>query len=221
MDTHQAIKSRLSIRSYLDREVRREEIEELLEVARWAPSGGNIQPWKVVIVSGDTKQRISADIVSAFTSGIQPHPDIMYYPDKWFEPYKSRRFACGLELYRALGIERANKEKRTEAWLQNYTFFGAPVGLLFFLEQTIGGGAWVDLGILLQSIMLSAHAMGLGTCPQATLADYPDIVRRHLHCSSDWLLMCGMALGYPDLDAPVNQYRTSREPVGNICQWFD
>jgi nitroreductase len=221
MDVLQAIRGRTSTRAFLDRPVARETVEAILEAARWAPSGVNAQPWQVAVVTGATKRRIGEAIIAARDSGVPEHPDYHYYPKEWSEPYKSRRKACGLALYSALGIGRDDAEARKAAWYRNYRFFDAAVGLLFFNDARLSKGSWVDMGMFIQNVMLAARGHGLETCPQASLAEYPDIVRGILNVSPDRHLVCGMALGYANTEHPVNRYRTEREPVSTFTTWHD
>lgn len=220
MDVIDAIKSRSSTRAFLDKPVGRETVEAILDTARWAPSGGNLQPWQVTVVTDKTKKRIGEAIIQARKAGEKERSDFAYYPHEWFEPYKSRRAATGIALYRSLGIARNDMQGRAEAWNRNYRFFDAPVGLLFFINHKLGNGAWTDLGIFLQSLMLTACAHGLATCPQASLSDYPDIIRNILDIGDDCTLICGLALGYPDPEAPVNQYRTDRIKLSEFTRWY-
>jgi nitroreductase len=219
MDVIDAIKSRSSVRAYTDKPVSHNTVEEILDIARWAPSGANMQPWRVIVVTDKVKERVGTACSTAFKNGVEANPDYQYYPSTWQEPYKSRRQKTGLALYNALGIERKDKEKRVEAWLANYNFFGAPVGLLFFVEKNLAEGSLVDYGMFIQSVSLAAIGLGLSTCPQAALADYPDIVRDNVGVDEKWTLLCGMALGYKDESDPVNQYRTSREEVSSFAEW--
>lgn len=221
MDIIRAITSRASTRAFLDRTVSQDMVDAILDTARWAPSGVNTQPWQVMAVSGTTKQRLSDAILAARAAGVEPDPDYHYYPTQWDEPYKTRRFECGMALYGALDIRREDKQRRLEVWEANYRFFDAPVGLLFFIDRRMEKGSWVDMGMFIQNVMLAALAQGLATCPQASLAEYPATVRSTLELTDDLALICGMALGFPDPDAPVNQYRTSREPVSSFCRWYD
>lgn len=221
MDVLDAMRGRQSTRAYLDRPVARETIEAILDAARWAPSGVNAQPWQVAVVSGDTKNRISAALLAARVAGQPQNPDYQYYPAEWAEPYRSRRKASGLALYAALRIGKDDADARLKAWNSNYRFFGAPVGLLFFLDRALSQGSWVDIGLFIQNAMLAARAHGLETCPQAALAEYPDIVRGLLGVPDSRALVCGMALGYADAAHPVNQYRTAREPVSAFTRWHE
>lgn len=221
MDVLEAMRSRKSTRAYLDQPVARATIEAILDAARWAPSGVNSQPWRVAVVTGATKERIATDMLAARTARQPENPDYAYYPSEWREPYKSRRKATGLALYRALNIGKDDAIARLQAWNGNYHFFGAPAGLLFFVDRTLAQGAWVDMGMFIQNVMLAARAHGLDTCPQASLAEYPDIVRAILGMPDTHALVCGMALGYADAAAPVNGYRTEREAVNAFTAWHD
>lgn len=221
MDVLEAMRSRKSTRAYLNKPVARELIETLLEAARWAPSGVNTQPWKVAVVSGATKERISTDMLAARQARQPENPDYAYYPGQWVEPYKSRRKAVGLALYAALKIGKEDATARLTAWNNNYRFFGAPVGLLFFVDRALAQGAWVDMGMFIENVMLAARGLGLDTCPQASLAEYPEIVRGILNMPGTQALVCGLALGYADPSAPTNSFRTLREPVSGFATWHD
>ncbi|MFT6625330.1 MAG: nitroreductase [Cycloclasticus sp.] len=221
MNIKEAIENRISVRSYLDKPVSKETITQVLDTARWAPSGTNTQPWKVLVVQGEKKQAITDAFLSANQAGVKTNPDYEYYPTEWQEPFKQRRFECGMDLYKALDIGREDKEKRIEASLANYKFFGAPVTLFFFIDKVMGKGSWFDMGMFLQSVMLAAREYGLGTCPQASTSDYPDIVREITGVSDQYSLICGLSMGYPDDSKPVNQYRTRRTNVDEFTTWLD
>lgn len=221
MDVLEAMRGRKSTRAYLDKPVARATVESILDAARWAPSGVDSQPWKVAVVTGTTKERISSDLLAARTAKLPENPDYAYYPSEWQEPYKSRRKATGLALYQALNIGKDDPLARLKAWNNNYRFFGAPVGLLFFVDRALAQGAWVDMGMFIENVMLAACGHGLDTCPQAALAEYPDIVRGILNFPNTHALVCGMALGYADQAHPVNNYRTEREPVSAFTSWHD
>ncbi len=221
MKVSEALKKRHSTRAFLPETVEKEKIRRILEAARCAPSGANTQPWQVAVVSGEKKQKLEQRIVTAFQSGEKSRMDYHYYPEEWEDPYKSRRVACGLQLYTTLGITREDRERRMEQWLANYRAFDAPVVLFFFLDPKMETGSFMDYGIFLQSIMLMAVAEGLATCPQAALGEYPWIVKEELGVPDTLLLVCGMALGYEDTEATVNQYRTPREPVESFTRFFE
>lgn len=210
MTVLEALKQRQSVRAFLDQAVEKEKIITILEHAKHAPSGVNMQPWDVCVVSGNKKQEIESKVIQAFESGSKPHMDYAYYPSSWEEPYKSRRKETGLLMYQTLGIKREDKERQAEQWKANYRAFDAPVVLYFFIDSSLEKGSYLDYGMFLQSVMLAATELGLGTCPQAALAEFPEIVRESLEISQDKVLLCGMALGYEDTNAPINGYRTQR-----------
>ena len=221
MNVLEALRSRKSTRAYLDTVVPRTTVAAILDAARWAPSGVNIQPWQVAVVTGATKQLITDAMLAARRDGEPERPDYAYYPAQWTEPYKDRRKACGLALYAALKIGKNDADARMRAWNSNYHFFGAPVGLLFFVDRSLSQGAWDDMGMFIQSVMLAARGHGLDTCPQASMAEYPDVVRGILKVPDSRALVCGMALGYADNTAPVNRYRTGREAVDTFTTWYE
>lgn len=220
MNIIEAIRGRTSTRAFLDQPVARETIEAVLEAARWAPSGGNTQPWEVAVVTGDLKREIGDRMVEALRSGDKGNADYQYYAHRFPEPYRTRRFDCGMALYQALGIKRKDKEARGQQWEKNYHGFDAPVELFFFVDEALEMGSWVDTGMFIQTVMLAARAHELETCPQAALAEYPDIVRDVLKLPHGKKLVCGVAMGYPDREAPVNLYRTERAPVDEFTRWY-
>ncbi|MDH5637709.1 MAG: nitroreductase [Nitrospinota bacterium] len=221
METCDATKKRWAARAFLPELVGKDQVRDILDTARWAPSGSNIQPWQVAVVTGKAKQKLGDALAAARAGGQPSQPEFEYYPKEWMEPYDSRRKACGLALYQALEISREEKEKRIAAWMANYYFFGAPVGLLFFMDRGMSAGGLIDMGIFIQSVMLAATDKGLATCPQAALAEYPDIVRAELNLPDSMLLVCGMSLGKADPDAPVNNYRTERAAVEEFTSFHE
>lgn len=220
MDVAEAIRHRWACRAFLDTPIPDESIRHILSLASWAPSGVNSQPWQVAVTRGQTRQVITTALIEARAKQ-EPRPDYAYYPDQWVDPFKSRRIACGKALYGALEISRDDRQAQQTAWENNYRFFGAPVALFIFINQSMNKGSWVDIGMFLQNIMLAACDSGLATCPQASVADYPDTVREILKIEPELALVCGIALGYPDTNHPVNKYRLPREPVENFSRWYD
>ncbi len=218
-----ALRNRHSCRAFLDREVEADKIERILRLAARAPSGGNLQPWQVAVVNGQTKRAIAEETEARFRAGVRGEPDYRYYPEHWTEPYVSRRFACGMQLYSAVGIEREDKDRRREQWIENYCSFSAPVVLYLYIESHLvagASGAYVDLGSFLQSLMLAALEEGLATCPQQALAEYPQIVKHRLRIGDACVLLCGVAVGYEDTSAPINQYRTPRAGLAEFVRYF-
>ncbi len=220
MTVIEALKRRKSTRAFLPRDVDQAVIEEILDAARHAPSGANTQPWQVAVVSAEKKRKLQQKIEAAFSSGVAAGMDYQYYPSEWSEPYRSRRVACGLQLYQALRIEREDKRRRRDQWAANYRAFDAPVALFFFMDAGLQTGSFMDYGMFLQSLMLAAVDKGLATCPQAALAEYPQIVKEELGYPESSILLCGMAIGYEDLDAEINQYRVPRVEVSSFARFF-
>ncbi|MFN4273721.1 MAG: nitroreductase [Aliihoeflea sp.] len=210
----EAITSRRSVRAFLPTPVDEDLIRDILAVAARAPSGTNMQPWKVYVVTGQTKELVSEAILN---SGIRAEKadwdEYKYYPDHFFEPYLSRRRAVGFELYGLLGIGRRDVERMRAQHDRNFVFFDAPVGMIFTIDRRLELGSWIDHGMFLQSIMIAARGRGLHTCPQAAFAPYHRQIRPILQIPDEEMVVCGMALGYEDVSKPENQLRTEREPV--------
>lgn len=220
METRDCLKKRKSVRAFLKKEVVTETIDEILKVASQAPSGANIQPWQVAVVTGKTKTSLQKKIEQAFRHGERGEADYQYYPKIWTNPYKLRRIRCGQQLYETMAISRRDQERRLNQWAANYRCFDAPVMLLFFMDKSMETGSFLDYGMFLQSIMLAAVDRGLATCPQASLADYSKIIKQSLDYPKDCRLLCGMALGYEDMNAKINSYRTPREAVSTFTRHF-
>ena len=221
MNVDIALAKRKSVRAFLDKTVDDKLIHEILNYARCAPSGTNTQPWEVAVVKGNTKALLDEKLSNAFRNNIPQHPDYNYYPKEFNADFKRRRIECGIALYSTLGITREDKELRVTQWAKNYIAFGAPVVLYVFTDKLVDKGSFMDCGMFIQSVMLMAEHLGLATCPQAALAEYPDIVKQQLNYPADKILLCGIAIGYEDTSAIVNNYRTSREEVATFTRFFD
>ena len=164
----ETITSRRSIRAFLPKPVAQEDIQELLSVAARAPSGSNTQPWKVYVLTGATRQRLSDEIMATYLDPkkVSEHKEeYNYYPLNWVAPYVDRRRKVGWDLYALLGLTRENKSGMQAQHGRNYQFFDAPVGLIFTIDRVMEQGSWLDYGMFLQSVMIAARARGLDTCP--------------------------------------------------------
>ena len=222
MDTSQALLERKSVRAFLDKQVSRADILNILNHAKHAPSGTNTQPWEVAVVSGQSKHQLDDLLLKQFRDGVPAHMDYNYYPvAELADKMSIRRKQCGMQMYGTLGIQIRDKEKRIEQWAKNYSAFGSPVVLYLFADKCIEKGSYLDCGMFLQSLMLIATSMGLATCPQAALAEQPDVVKQFLGYQADKILLCGVALGYEDTADIVNSYRTPREEVENFTRFFE
>lgn len=212
----QAIRTRHSIRRFLPTPVPKTVVSELLELAARAPSGTNIQPWKVYALCGEEKVALSAAILEQFERGEADSHEFDYYPKQWVEPWISRRRKIGLGLYGLLGIGKDDKAGMKRQTGRNFLFFDAPVGLIFTMEKSLGSGMLLDYGMFLGNLMTAARARGLDTCAQAFFADYQRAIRTTLGIPENERVLCGMSLGYADTEAPENKLVTEREPVAGF-----
>ena len=208
----EAIRSRQSVRAFLPNPVEKRTVEELLRLASRSASGSNIQPWRVRVIAGDVKTRLTQAIFDAVArDGFEPYQrEWNYYPVRWREPFLGRRRKIGWDMYSLLGVAKGDFEGTQQARMRNYEFFGAPVGMMFTLDEDLEIGSWLDLGIFLGSIMIAARGHGLHTCPQAAFADFHSVIRPVLNIPENEIIVCGMALGHIDPDAPVNDLKTER-----------
>jgi nitroreductase len=213
MDLLTALANRSSIRAFKPDPVDEARLLRLLEAAGEAPSWSNTQPYLVAVANGALCEAVRKDMLAAADSRVPEgeYPIPLEYPT----PLKERRQATGYGLYGVLGIERSDRPARAEQFRKNYAFFGAPVVMFLFCHEALGHYSVLDAGIWLQSLMLAATADGLGTCAQAALASYPDVVRKHFDVPAGYRLLCGLALGHP-ADDPVNRFRPARLPVEEL-----
>jgi len=219
-----AITSRRSIRAYLDREVAREDIERILDVAARAPSGTNTQPWKVYVLTGQARTRLSDAIqqVNADPQQAKEHAEeYPYYPREWVSPYIDRRRKVGWDLYALLGLTRENKAGMAAQHARNYRFFDAPVGLIFTIDRIMEQGSWLDYGMFLQNIMVAARARGLDTCPQAAFTQYHRVIAEQLALPPNEMVVCGMALGWADPQQIENSLVTERESAQGFARFME
>ncbi|AKD43457.1 nitroreductase A (plasmid) [Aminobacter sp. MSH1] len=210
-----AIASRRSIRAFLSRDVTDEQVEELLQVARYAASGMNTQPWAVHVVRESAKERLSAAIMAVHNDPVESlelEEPYQYYPVEWTSPYVDRRRKVGWDLYGLLNIAKGDKERMHAQHGRNYTFFDAPVGLFFTLPRIMEQGSFLDYGMFLQNIMVAARARGLDTCAQVAFTKFHRIIATELEIPDDRMLISGMSLGYADTSRPENTLATEREP---------
>ncbi|MDQ0466484.1 nitroreductase [Caulobacter ginsengisoli] len=208
MDVSQAIAARYSTRAFKPDPVPGEVVREILVAASQAPSGGNLQPWRVTALTGEPLAALKAT-VAANLGGEEPEYDV--YPRDLWDPFRTRRYQCGEDLYASIDIPREDKPGRIRQLMRNTEFFGAPVGIFFCLDRKLGPPQWADLGMYMQNVMLLAVERGLDTCAQEFWARYPRTVARAIDLPDDHMLFSGMALGYADTSAPINNWRTRRD----------
>jgi nitroreductase len=218
-----AIDSRRSIRAFLPDAIDDATIESIFEHASRAPSGSNIQPWKVYVLTGAVKEELSRAVLRVFND---PEADSLheeefaYYPKTWASPFIERRRTLGLELYSLLGLTRDDKEGMKAQMGRNFEFFGAPVGIIFTTDRNMERGSWLDYGMFLQNVMLMARAFGLDTCPQAAFNRYHRIIAEQLRLPENERVVCGMSLGFADRSKPENRLASEREPVKSIVRFM-
>ncbi|MEW6018396.1 MAG: nitroreductase [Pseudomonadota bacterium] len=208
MNVSEAVARRISVRAFKSDPVPGAVVREILEAAARAPSGGNLQPWRVHALTGAPLQALK-DKVAANPFGETPEYDV--YPPNLWEPFRTRRFECGEDLYATIGIPREDKAARLRQLARNGELFGAPVGLFFSLDRKVGPPQWSDVGMFMQTVMLLATERGLATCAQEYWARYPQTLAESLGLPDDHMIFSGMALGYADETAPINTLRTRRD----------
>ncbi len=208
--TPQLIQDRRSIRAYLPTSVPEDVLHNVLTTARLAPSGANLQPGSFVWVRGDVREALTADLVQAWRNGQQETEDYSYFPQHMPLTLRRRQVAAAQALYGSIGVTRDDRAGRDAQFERNFHFFGAPVALIVTMPHDMGSGCYMDLGMMLYGLMLAAQAQGLATCAIGALASYPSLIRRHLGLDASSHIVCGMALGYADPDAAVNQTQTTR-----------
>jgi nitroreductase len=213
-----AMRVRRSVRAFAPIPVPQATVAAILDVAACAPSGTNTQPWQVIALAGSAKRALCDRALHAYHHEPGQHrPEYEIYPSELVEPYLSRRRR--FELYALLGIAKGDKEAMHRQHARNFSFFDAPVGLIFTIDRRMTRSSCVDYGMFMQNIMLAARARGLDTCPQMAWALYPGILAEVLDIPDHQMVVCGMALGYADRKAAESRLRTEREPVEGFT-WF-
>ena len=211
MNVSEAVERRISVRAFRPDPVPGEVVREILETARRAPSGGNLQPWRVHALAGEPLAQMKALGMRQLAAGLETPEYDVYPPDLW-DPFRTRRYVCGEDLYATIDIPRENRGARLAHVARNVEFFGAPVGLFFFLDRKVGPPQWSDVGMYMQTVMLLATERGLDTCAQEFWARLPKTVGDFIGLPEDHMLFSGMAMGFRDETAPINTLRTRREP---------
>lgn len=220
MDVTDALKRRISTRAFLDTPVSEAEVRELLDTARWAASGGNLQPWQVHVVAGEARQRVIDAVQKKLsTDPFTNEAGFPVYPESLWEPYRSRRFQVGEDMYALLGVPREDKGARLAHLMENYRFFGAPVGVFFSIDERMGPNQWAHLGMFMMSFCLAAEAKGLATCMQEAWTPHRDTVAKALGVEKPYIVYCGLALGHADPSARVNQLRSRRAELDEFASF--
>ncbi len=216
----QAINSRITVRAFLDKEVPQDILKGIFETARRAPSGGNLQPWNVHVFTGGKLNAFRSDIMDKLMQGKTEGETYPAYPSPLWEPMRSWRYKLGEDMYALLGIPREDKKARLQQVGKNFSFFGAPVGVLITIDKRMNAPQFMDIGIYLQTLMLLAREQGLHTTPQGAWRAFPDTIKKHTGHPDEQHILVGMAMGYADPDAPVNQLKTDRAELDTLVKFY-
>ncbi len=216
-----AVVTRRSLRAFLPKPVSTDLVQQILTTASRAPSGTNMQPWNVHLLTGNSLRKVSDAVLEDFDNDVPYDEEQPYYPDKFFEPYLARRRKVGWDLYTLVGIGKGDKEKMKAQHRRNYEFFSAPVGAVFTIHRDLNIGSWLDYGMYLQNVMLLAREAGLHTCPQAAFCGYHKSIRRALPLKEEEVVVCGMTIGYADFDAIENTLETERADASEFLKLYD
>ena len=218
MSLADAIALRRSVRGYLDKEVPQETLDAIFTLAQRAPSNCNIQPWKVYVASGELKNSIRDQMVDNVMKG-HPFNSDYEYPDSFDGEYRRRQVDCAVALYNNMGIERGDKEGRMRAQLRNFEMFDAPHVVFIGMDSAFGASVAVDVGMYVQTLMLSMTAHGVACCPQGTMRYFPDIVREAFAIDDGTCILLGISFGYEDAAVPANRTWIDREPLERAVQF--
>ena len=218
MELLQGINTRQSIRGFKQTPVPESLLKEVLQAAGRSPSYKNTQPWEVSIVTGKTRDALAEKLFKIASDNTVPHYDFPA-PESWPAAMDFRAKDHGTKRFNALGIGRDDSKLRNELRLQNFKFFGAPCAVFFFMDAALEHWSALDMGLFLQSFTLAAHGAGLGTCMQASVSGYPDAIRECLGLPASKKLIVAMSLGYPDMEAPINSYHSTRMAVDEFTTW--
>jgi nitroreductase len=218
MKVSEAVRSRLSVRAFLDKPVPLDVLRGVLGLAARAPSGGNLQPWRLHVLSGGALEEFREVMRQRLARDPSPDPlEYHIYPANLWEPYRTQRFRVGEMMYALVGIPREDRDTRLRWFAKNYEFFGAPVGLFCLIDRKMGPPQWSDLGMYLQTVMLLLREHGLSSCPQECWSRYNRVVREFLGTPEELMLFCGMAIGYADESSAVNRLASERMALDHFA----
>lgn len=215
-----SLEQRRSVRNFLTKPLAKEQVEHVLTRARWAASGANLQPGQIHALSGQPLHALCNSLQQAYWRGDQQPEEYSYFPNPMPSLLKARQRQVGMALYDSLGIARRDLDARRAQHARNFAFFDAPVGLIVTLDSRLGAGCYMDLGMFLQNIFLAAYEEGLGSCGLGALASYPKIIRQHLPLGHEDVVICGIALGYANANAPENQWPRQRAPLDEYATFI-
>lgn len=218
MELLEGIETRKSFRAFKPTPIPQETMAKILKAASKSPSYTNTQPWEVAVVSGKKKEELSGILYGLTKSKVTQNPDLPL-PPIWPSELDKRAKEHGARRFKAIGIEREDAQQREEMRLRNFEFYGAPCVLFLFMDNTLTSWSIFDMGLFAQSILLAAHSFGVGSCLQASLTNYPDAVREFLGIPKTKQLVLGISIGYPDIEARINTYQSTRISPDDFVQW--
>ena len=221
MNIKEAIEKRFSVRAFTKEVPDIETIKAILKTAGTAPSGGNIQPWKVYVLTENAKNELSKKTLYNFDNGVQEDIEYDIYPKPLADEYKKRRYECGADMYNALAIGKDDLDSRFKQIRENYNFFGAPLGMIITIDKSFGKNGWGHVGMFLENLWLTAIDYGIGICLQESWSIYPKTVKEVTKHPDNEIVWCGVAVGYEDSSNPINQYRTKREDLDSFVKFID
>lgn len=219
MNVTDAVLGRRTTRGFLPDPVPQEIIREVFDLARHAPSNSNTQPWHIAVVSGAARDVLEAKVFEAAKSGVEPNPAWPPGGVGLEGAYKDRQYDCAYRYYDTMGIERSDKVARMKLVQKNWQFFGAPHAAFISMPKTMHRANALDIGIILQTIMLLLTERGIGCIAQGALAAFPDIVREVAELPDENGILCGLSFGYEDKDAHINTVKMPREPLESIVSF--
>jgi len=220
MDLYEAFESRVSRRAFIQRQVDRALLEKILNIANRSPSYMNTQPWEVYVVAGEEKDKLAKRLFSDISKGVPLAPDIPF-PTTWPAPHDERAKRNRMRRFKVLGIDPdKEQDKVVAAYRNNFKFFDAPCAIFVTMDKTLTPWSIFDCGVFVHGILLAAHAEGLGACPQAMPTGYSSVIRGQLNIPDQMMIVLCIALGYPDLASPVNQYQSLRRELGEFVRWY-
>ncbi len=220
MKLEQAIRTRYSARRFLAKQVPRETIQKILDIAQQSPSWCNTQPWQLTLLSGSALERFRASLYEHARSGATPNPDFPF-PEAYLGVYRERRKVCGVQLYDSIGIGKDDKNAAREQALENFRMFGAPHTLIITTDEALGVYGAIDCGLYVGSFLYAANSLGVDTIAQAALASYPGFLRKFFGLAPDRKVVCGISFGYADAEHAIHSYRTERAPFAQAVTFLE
>lgn len=220
MELSECIQTRKSCRSFLPKAIDKGILEKVFKAANRSPSYMNSQPWELFVIAGEKKAALAERLFEQASSEIAPTPDFPFVKE-WPKALERRVKETRLERFKAVGIDPKDEENIRKGYLKNFRFFDAPCAIFVGMERGLTSWSVFDLGLFVHGLLLCLVAEGLGCCPQAMPAAYPDIIREELDIADTFSLVLAISIGYPDLDAPINRYRTTRRDLDEFVRWYD